>query len=83
MCIFDIHLDIEDHYLQLIKDSYKIIAILFVFQLLAHYSGMNKNTIGTALSGTVMNDEFLTLVIFILLGLASYYLIFEKIVSFH
>lgn len=83
MSIFNIYLNVEDDYLQLIKDSYKVFVILFVFQLLSHYSGMNKTTIGSALSGTIMNDDFLGIILFILLGLAAYYLIFEKVLSFH
>jgi len=83
MSIFNIYLNVEDDYLQLIKDSYKVIVILFVFQLLSHYSGMNKGAIGSALTGTVMNDEFLGIILFVLLGLAAYYLIFEKVLSFH
>jgi len=83
MSIFNIYLNVEDDYLQLIKDSYKVIVILFVFQLLSHYSGMSKTTLGSAVSGVVMNDEFLGIILFILLGLAAYYLIFEKVLSFH
>jgi len=83
MSIFNIYLNVEDDYLKLIKDSYKIIVVLFVFQLLSHYSGMNKTTLGSAVSGVVMNDEFLGIILFILLGLAAYYLIFEKVLSFH
>jgi len=83
MAIFDIYLDVAPDYLETIKDIYKFSIVLIVFQVLIHYSSTNKNIIQSSLSGVPVNDEFVTLLIYILLGLAFYHLVALKILSFH
>jgi hypothetical protein len=83
MSVLNVYLDIDNNYLSLIKDSYKVVVILLVFQILVFFSNLSKNVMNTALSGNILNDEFITLVIFVLIGIASYYLIFERLLSFH
>lgn len=79
MAIYNLYLDKD--YVSLVKDLYKTIVILIIFQILVYYSKSQKNILNTALTGTLLNDEFLTLVIFILIGISAYYLVFEKILS--
>ena len=79
MAIYNIYLDLENDYINLIKDCYKIIVILVVFQALVHYSGAQKNILNTALTGSLLNDEFITLLFFVLIGISSYYLVFDKL----
>jgi len=81
MAIYNIYLDLENDYINLIKDCYKVIIILVVFQTLVHYSGAQKNILSTALTGSLLNDEFITLLFFVLIGISSYYLIFDKLLS--
>ena len=81
MAIYNIYLDLENDYIKLIKDCYKVIVILVVFQALVHYSGAQKNILNTALTGSLLNDEFITLLFFVLIGISSYYLIFDKLLS--
>lgn len=81
MAIYNIYLDLENDYINLIKDCYKVIIILVVFQALVHYSGAQKNILNTALTGSLLNDEFITLLFFVLIGISSYYLIFDKLLS--
>jgi uncharacterized membrane protein YesL len=81
MAIYNIYLDLENDYINLIKDCYKVIVILVVFQALVHYSGAQKNILNTALTGSLLNDEFITLLFFVLIGISSYYLIFDKLLS--
>ena len=83
MSVLNVYLDIDNNYLSLIKDSYKVVVILLVFQILVFFSNLSKNVMNTALSGNILNDEFITLVIFVLIGIASYYLVFERLLSFH
>ncbi len=83
MALFDIYLDVTDDYLKTIQDIYKYFVILLVFQVLVHYSFPNKNILQTAISGAPANDEFMCLVIFVLVGVAAYYLVAEKIIKFY
>lgn len=81
MSIFNINLDLEENYIHLIKDLYKIIIILIIFQILIYYSNSQKNIINTALMGSILNDDFMTLLIYIIIGISGYYLVFDKIIS--
>ena len=81
MSIFNINLDLDKDYVNLIKDIYKIMVILIIFQLLVHYSGMRKDIINSALTGSLMNDEFMALLLFIVISLCGYYLVAEKILE--
>lgn len=81
MAIFNLQLDFEQDYINLIKDVYKVLVILIIFQLLIYYSGSGKNIISSALTGFVMNDEFMTLLIYVVISISAYYLIFDKVLS--
>ena len=81
MAIYNIYIDLDKDYINLIKDIYKIVVVLIIFQILVYYSKVQKNFLNSALTGALLNDEFMTLLIFILLGVSSYYLIFDKILS--
>jgi hypothetical protein len=81
MSIFNIYLDFDKDYINLLKDLYKIIVILIIFQSMIYYSGAQKNIINTALTGFLMNDEFMMLVIFVVISITAYYLVFDKIIS--
>jgi hypothetical protein len=81
MAIINLYLDFDKDYINLINDIYKIIVVLIVFQVLMHYSNVPKNILNSALTGALLNDEFMTLLIFIIIGVSSYYLIFDKVLS--
>ena len=81
MSIFNINLDLEENYIHLIKDLYKIIIILIIFQILIYYSNSQKNILNSALMGSILNDDFMTLLIYIIIGISGYYLVFDKIIS--
>jgi hypothetical protein len=83
MAIIDIYLDIDSEYINLIKDIYKVLVIFILFHLLVYYSNAQKNIVNTALTGFLLNDDFMTLLIFIIIGICSYYLFFDKLVSFN
>jgi hypothetical protein len=72
MAIFNINLDLDKDYILLIKDIYKILVILIIFQALLYYSESPKNIINSALTGFLLNDDFMTLLIFIIIGLSGY-----------
>ena len=79
MASFDIYLEIDKDYIKLINDIYKILVILIVFQLIVSLSNEDKNIISMALTGSIMNDNFMSLLIYLLIGILSYYLIFDRI----
>jgi hypothetical protein len=80
MALFNIYLDLDEEYIYLIKDIYKALCILIVFQLMTHYSSLNKNFLNQALTGKFLNDDFMELIFFIILGFAAYHLVFDKII---
>ena len=81
MAIYNIYLDLEKDYINLIKDLYKVAVILSILQILIYYSNNQKNFINSALTGFLMNDEFMALLIYIMISISAYYLVFDKIVS--
>ncbi len=83
MAIFDVYLDIPEDYLKTIQDVYKFSIILIVFQILVHYSFPGKNIFHSAFIGQPVNDEFSCLLIFILIGIAFYHLVAEKVLKFY
>ena len=83
MAIFDIYLDIDKDYIKIINDIYKISVILIIFQLIISLSSSNKNIINNSLNGSIMNDDFMTLLIYIIISVLGYYLVFEKIINFY
>jgi hypothetical protein len=83
MALFDIYLDINSDYKNLINDLYKILITLILFHLMITNSGNSRNFILNGLMGASINNDFIFLCFFIILSITGYYLIFDKIVSFH
>ena len=80
MAIVNIYLDLDKNYINLINDIYKTLVILIIFQLLVSNSMNSKNIINSALSGNILNDDFMLLLIYLLIGITAYYLIFDKLI---
>ncbi len=83
MALFDLYLDLPEDYIKTIQDIYKYLVILVVFQVLYHYSYPSKNILISALQGAPLNDEFMSLVLFVMIGVAAYYLVAEKFLQIH
>jgi len=81
MAIFNFYLNLDEEYIKLIKDIYKIIVILVIFQIILYFSNSEKNIINSALTGNILNDQFITLLIYIIISISGYYLIFDKLIS--
>jgi len=81
MAIFNFYLTLDKEYIQLIKDIYKVLVILIVFQIILYFSNSEKNIINTALTGNILNDQFMSLLVYIIISISSYYLIFDRLVS--
>lgn len=79
MALINLYLDIDTNYKEFLNDSYKIIVILLVIQMMVHFSNDNKNLISSALTGDLWNDNLFLLIIYILVGVSSYYFVFEKV----
>ena len=80
MSLINLHLDIETEYKNLIKDVYKIVVILCVFQTMVYYSD-NKNLVTSSLNGSLLNDDLLVLILYIIIAFTSYHFVFEKILK--
>lgn len=78
MAILNIYLDLDEEYINLIKDVYKVIVILVVFQILISFSSQ-KNIINNALTGCLLNDDFMVVLIFVIISISAYYLIFDRL----
>ena len=81
MAIINLHLNINENYKTYINDIYKLFTILIVIQILFHLLEINKDFLHNALSGSILNDDLVTLLFVIILGISSYYLIFNKILE--
>ena len=81
MAIFNLYLDVEKNYIQLANDIYKTLTILIVIQILYSLLAVNKDFLTQALGGNILNEEFMTLLLIIILGIFSYYFIFNKILE--
>lgn len=83
MPIIDLYLDLNEEYTKLLKDTYKICIILIIFHILVNNLNTSNNIINSALTGCLMNDEFMTLLFIALISVSAYYLIFDKILCIH
>lgn len=83
MAIYNLYLDLDDEYIKLIKDLYKTLVILIVFQGILHYGGVEKNIINNALTGNLLNDQFMMLLIVVIISFSAYYLVFDRVLEIH
>jgi len=81
MAIIDLYLGIDAEYIKLLQDLYKALVILIIFQILVFNLGAQKNIINSALTGSIMNDEFMTLLLCVIISIGGYYLVFDKLLS--
>lgn len=79
MAIFNINLDLDESYKKLIKDVYKWSIIIIFVHLLLCISHGDKKSIN--LTGEFLNCDFISLLVYIILGLMFYYLVGEKILE--
>jgi hypothetical protein len=81
MSIVTIHLPFSQEYVEMIQDIYKLFVTLAVFHVLVILSSFSKGELTSIFSGNMLNDNFMLLVLYLILGIMSYYLVFEKIVK--
>lgn len=81
MAIININLDLNENYKDFLQDAYKIIVILFVIQIIFHAMQPDKDFLMKALNGDILNDNLLILIIIILIGISSYYLVFNELLE--
>ena len=78
MAILFLDLNILDNNKFLIKDVLKYLTILIVFQYL---STANFKLLKNPFNSKFLNDSFLYLIMFVMLGLMVYYLIIEELID--
>lgn len=81
MAIINLHLDLDDNYKNFLKDIYKLFVILIVIQLIFSSMNPDKDFIIKALSGDMLNDNIMILLLIIIIGISSYYLVFNKLLE--
>ena len=81
MAIINLHLDLDENYIQFINDIYKLFTILIIIHIIFSLLNVDKDFLYNSLSGNMLNDDLITLLIVIILGISSYYLIFNKILE--
>ena len=81
MAIINLHLDLEENYINFLKDIYKLFTILIVIQIIFNSLDVKKDFLYSAMSGNILNDDIVILLFIIILGISSYYLIFNKILE--
>lgn len=78
MPLLFVDLKILDNYKYFINDILKYLTILVVFQYL--YTS-NHKLIKNPFNSKFLNDSFLYLIMFIVLGLMTYYLIIQELIE--
>ena len=78
MPLLFIDLKILDNYKQFINDILKYLTVLVIFQYLYV---TNYKLIKKPLNSKFLNDSFLYLIMFIVLGLMTYYLIIQQLIE--
>ena len=81
MAIINLHLDLDENYKNFLKDIYKLFVILIVIQLIFSTMNPGKDFLINALSGDLLNDEIMTLLLIIIIGISAYYLVFNKLLE--
>ena len=81
MAIINLHLDLDENYKNFLKDIYKLFVILIVIQLIFSSMNPSKDFLINALSGDLLNDEIMTLLLIIIIGISAYYLVFNKLLE--
>jgi len=79
MAFIHLYLNIDAEYIQLLRDIYKIVTILVVFQLILHFGEAEQNMIHRAFTGKILNNDFFILLFILLISISSYYLVFAKL----
>ena len=78
--IFLVETELDYEYVDLLNDVIKYITVLVVLHLLLNYEYGKKVTI--KLTSGFFTDDFLNLLIFIILGFMAYNLVVRKLVVF-
>lgn len=81
MSIITIHLPFSKEYVEMTQDIYKLIIVFVVFHILVVVSKFSKGDMASIFMGNMLNDHYMLLVLYLILGVMSYYLVFEKIVK--
>ena len=76
MALLNFELSILDNYKLLIRDIIKYLTILIVF----HYL-MTSTKIKNPFRNGFLNDSFITLLIYLVLGILFYYLVIEELID--
>lgn len=76
MALFNFDLNILDNYKLLIKDILKYLTIFVVF----HYL-VTSTKIKNPFKNGFLNDSFISLLIYLVLGILFYYLIIEELID--
>lgn len=79
MAIINLHLNLDNDYTNIINDIIKIITILIVFQFMITWSYPSVNIINS-ITSNFLNDIYLSIIIFVILGLLTYYLVIKQII---
>lgn len=83
MAIINLHLDVEENYKNFLKDTYKLFVILLVIQVIFSQMNPSKDFLMNALTGDILNDDIIALLFIIIIGISSYYLIFNKLLEIY
>lgn len=78
--IFLIETDLDYEYVDLLNDVIKYITVLVILHMLLNYEYGKRMTL--KLAGGLFTDDFLNLLLFIILGFMAYNLVVRKLVVF-
>ena len=82
MSVLNIHVPNFEENKELINDLYKYFVILVVFHVLMYFGTKADKKLKFGFAGDLFNSDFITVLSFILISVAFYYLVGQELITF-
>lgn len=80
MVLFTFYTNLSDEYKILINEIIKVLTILLVFQYMVSWC-LSADAFVKAFTSGFLNDTFMSMLIYIILGIITYYLVIEELIE--
>ena len=77
MVLYNLNLDLDDKYVDAIRDIFKFCLVLIVFHILMYFSKNKKYGI----IGNIFNENFANTLVLVMISFASYHLVINEIIQ--
>lgn len=77
MVLYNLNLDLDDKYVDAIKDVFKFSLVLIVFHILMYFSKNKKYGI----VGNIFNENFANTLVLVMISFAAYHLVINEVIQ--